>query len=216
MVRVYHLLCARYGLQNLAKGRLKVAEFQNLNDPFELLSLWLADRDRRRRFLATRKKAMAQWGLLCFSKTWTNPVLWSHYAERHTGLCLGFDVPDNLGQDVTYLKKRADLDSFLPSASTGASQPGQIFFLKFQGWEYENEWRRVVRLDHAIRQDGLHFWPFGTDLQLREVIAGPLCPVSETKLRKALGARAQAVTLIKARLAFKHFGVVMQRRGFNR
>jgi hypothetical protein len=173
LVRVYHFLCAKYGLENMARGRLRVAAFPDLNDPFELLSVQLADRHDRRSFLATRRKAIAKWGLLCFSKTWTNPVLWSHYAERHMGLCLGFDVPDNLGQDVTYLKRRADLDSFLPSATKALSRPGRIFFVKFKGWEYEKEWRRVVRLDEALQQDGLHFWPFGADLQLREGLGTP-------------------------------------------
>jgi len=45
-------------------------------------------------------------GLLRFSRDWHNPVLWSHYASRHTGLCLGFDVPDDCLGPVSYSRKR--------------------------------------------------------------------------------------------------------------
>jgi hypothetical protein len=213
-VRVYHLVCANYGLENLTKGRLKVAEFASLNDPFEFLAVDLADRRVRPRFSRLRKKALAGRGLLCFSKSWGSPVLWSHYAERHTGLCLGFDVPDDLGQDVMYLKTRSQLKGLLPAATGGGADLCPLFFLKFEGWKYEDEWRRVVSLDQAIKQDDLCFWSFGKDLQLREVVAGALCRVTRSMLQQSLGNRARNVRLTKARLAFTRFGVVVQRRGF--
>lgn len=34
-------------------------------------------------------------GLLCFSDNWKSPVMWAHYAAKHHGICLGFDVPDS-------------------------------------------------------------------------------------------------------------------------
>lgn len=41
-------------------------------------------------------------GILCFSKNWNNPVQWAHYADKHKGFCLGFDVPDEHPTKVTY------------------------------------------------------------------------------------------------------------------
>lgn len=34
----------------------------------------------------------ARFGLLCFSEVWDSILLWSHYAEKHAGIVLGFDV----------------------------------------------------------------------------------------------------------------------------
>ena len=34
---------------------------------------------------------IAQRGVLSFSKTSTDALLWAHYADGHRGLCLGFD-----------------------------------------------------------------------------------------------------------------------------
>jgi hypothetical protein len=36
------------------------------------------------------------------SRSWENPVLWSHYAEGHKGVCLGFDVKEELLEEVKY------------------------------------------------------------------------------------------------------------------
>jgi len=38
-IRVYHLTSAQYAISDIALGRLKIARFSDLNDPYELLSL---------------------------------------------------------------------------------------------------------------------------------------------------------------------------------
>jgi hypothetical protein len=213
-VRVYHLLSAKHGLDDLKQRRLKVARFKDLNDPFELLSVELSNRADRRRFATWHKKTVAEYGVLCFSRSWKSPVLWSHYAHRHKGLCLGFDVPDSLLLAVTYLKTRSSFGDLLPPASGTGSQPGALFYTKFEHWQYEDEVRRVVRLDEADRQGGHYFWPFGWDLKLMEVVAGPRCSVEKSHLQSSLDDQDREVTLTKARLAFRDFEVVTQQRGF--
>jgi len=60
-VRAYHLVPIEYGLQNLKDGHLKVAEFADLNDPFELLSIELSDKAVRRRFLKWNESRFGVW-----------------------------------------------------------------------------------------------------------------------------------------------------------
>jgi hypothetical protein len=213
-VRVYHLLCATYALDDLKQRRLKVAEFTDLNDPFELLGVEVSNRDTRRHIAAWRKKALAEYGVLSFSTSWKSPVLWSHYGDKHRGLSLGFEVPDTLLQAVKYLKKRVPLGDLLQPGGGSSGQPGPLFHTKFEHWQYEDEVRRIVRLDQAIRQDGHYFWRFGRDLELKEVVAGARCSVERTQLQDSLGDRTPGVTLTKARLAFTRFEVVAQQRGF--
>ena len=45
------------------------------------------------------------------SRSWHNPVQWSHYASKHTGICLGFDVPDEHLGEVTYSRTRLLVES---------------------------------------------------------------------------------------------------------
>src|SRR5687767_14278862 len=95
-MRVYHLSNAEFALSNIALRRIKISRFSDLNDPFELLGANLKDKNYREAFRLTRDELHNDKGLLCFSRSWGNPVLWSHYADKHRGICLGFDVSDHL------------------------------------------------------------------------------------------------------------------------
>ena len=208
-MRVYHLLAEHWAVCDLQRKRLKVARFDELNDPFELLGVELGDHRERRLFDRWKAETAATFGLLCFSKGWRNPVLWSHYADRHRGMCLGFDVSDECLQEVRYLPDRWNLADYLPERH----EAGPLFSTKFATWAYEEEYRRIVRLDDAEDDGAKRFWPFGDDLQLREVVVGPRCRIGKERLRRILGRSVKGVKLKKARLAFKTFSVVCDRRG---
>jgi hypothetical protein len=93
-MRVFHFLPEDFALQDIEQRRVKVATFKDLNDPFELFSVNLADPILRAAFQEAKEQFAQHSGLVCFSRDWRNPVLWSHYAGRHTGFCLGFDIRD--------------------------------------------------------------------------------------------------------------------------
>jgi len=65
----------------------------------------VGDKERRAAFRATKEQINENKGLICFSKSWSNPLMWGHYAEKHAGMCLGFDVPDKLLAPVIYAKR---------------------------------------------------------------------------------------------------------------
>ena len=156
-----------------------------------------------------KKEMTARYGLLCFSKHWHNPVLWSHYAEKHRGLCLGLEVDENRLQAVRYVIERPTLP--IPPKLEDAQK---LLFVKYRDWTYEEEWRGWIRLDERDKQTGFYFYPFDGIVQLREVIAGPLCVVSEAKINGVLRDYKDKISVIKARLAFKTFRVVKNRKGF--
>ena len=82
-MRVYHFLPANFALDDIEKHRIKISEIDQLNDPFEL---WcVSQKDKRLRIgLQRYKEEMSKrYGMLCFSRHWHNPVLWSHYADKH-------------------------------------------------------------------------------------------------------------------------------------
>lgn len=109
-MRVYYLTGAAFALSNLALRRVKVSRFSDLNDPFELLAVDLGDKDHRKAFRTTKDKINADKGLICLSESWSNPLLWGHYAEKHTGIALGFEIPEKLLNPVIYAEK-ADWDA---------------------------------------------------------------------------------------------------------
>lgn len=93
-MRVYNSLAAQWAeRRSRAKGRIKISRFDDLNDPFELLAAQLRSKDVRKAFGALRDHMCANRGVLCFSRGWHNPLLWSHYGDKHRGICLGSMCP---------------------------------------------------------------------------------------------------------------------------
>ena len=151
--------------------------------------------------------------MVCFSKIWSNPVQWSHYADRHRGLCLGFDVSDELCEEVNYRSKLVvpDMVTILRMDETAAEAMRPWFTTKYSHWKYEQEVRVFTDLNDVDPETGFYFADFGDALRLREVIVGANCELSRDRLREALGELASDVTALKARLAFRSFRVVRQR-----
>ena len=208
-VRLYHFLSAEHALNDIAQKRLKISQIEQLNDPFELWCVYQADRRLRDALRVYKDQIAAQFGVLCFSRHWHNPVLWSHYADKHRGICLGFDIARRGVKPVTYQSERPRL-RFPPSRLDA----DQLLYTKFLDWQHEEEWRSWIQIDDSDRATGLYFYNFDSHVQLSEVIVGPLCNVTEAKVRDALKDYENNISVIKARLAFKTFQVVRNRRGF--
>src|SRR5687767_7362844 len=177
-MRVFHLTYADHALSAIALARLKIARIADLNDPFELLAANLGgNKPLRRRVREWRQDLHKTTGLLCFSRDWNSPVLWSHYADKHRGICLGFELRDNLAERVKYVKGRLSVSANFLSVTPALSKPlvRKILTTKYQHWKYEKEVRTFVNLNGRTPERGLYFFPYSDDLRLTEVILGPLC-----------------------------------------
>ena len=214
-MRVYHFLSSEYGLSDIALQRIKIARFGDLNDPFELLAVNVGGRKKLRKMLRIWKRQTNDTkGLLCFSRSKKNPVLWSHYAAKHYGICLGFDLSANLAQEVKYFADRIPHQiSGEPTETDFNEEFLQTLFLsKFIDWSYEDEVRVIVDLNKHPVEGATYFYEFSTDLTLREVILGPLCELPVERVKNLIASFYQSVDVRKARLAFKWFDVVPDER----
>jgi hypothetical protein len=211
-MRVYHLLPEDRAFNDLKRRRLKVSRFDDMNDPFELLAVSLKTKRHRAALRGIKTEMDRQYGALCFSRHWRNPMLWSHYAAKHRGICLGFDVPKRLAQPVNYNADRLELDIERQLArSTRDIRLGlKLLTTKYAGWEYEDEVRAIVRLSEPDTETGFYFCDFGPQLALKEVIVGPRSLLSRSAVSAALSKKDVGVSLLKARLALKTFSVVLQ------
>lgn len=208
-MRLYYFTGAQYAVSNIALRRIKVSRYRDLNDPFELLGVNLSEKSNRETFLAIKRKIDATQGLVCFSKGWKNPLLWGHYAEKHTGIALGFDVPQHLARPVIYAKKLADV-KIGPDGLWENDFIDQLVRTKFYDWKYEQEVRLSVTLDQHT-ESGLHFEPFGEQLSLREVILGPKCELPTASIGQLVSSFTPKVQVIKARIAFTRFEVLVDK-----
>lgn len=206
-IRAYHFVPARYALDDIRHRRLKIAQIDELNDPFELWAIAQPDRRLRQAFQRMKDEMSRRFGVLCFSMSWHNPLLWSHYADRHHGLALGFDVNSEILKAVSYAAERPVLKQ------VSIEVVPLLLFTKFIDWQYEQEARIFTTLEDRDPDSGLFFGGFNEQLVLREVIVGPLSSVTQQDLLEALGTTSD-VEFIKGRLAFNSFQVTPNRRGF--
>src|SRR5579864_6411847 len=165
-MRVYKFLTSHFALKCLYEKRLKISTINDLNDPFELIPYDLSDKGHRWALQSTRDKLAANRGILSFSAAWHDPVIWAHYSDKHQGICLGFEVPDNVSKTVNYVRDRLPFPE-VPSLLT-LDDAEVLLFTKFSNWEYEQEVRIWVAL--TDEEDGLYFKDFDDRLRLVEVI----------------------------------------------
>lgn len=208
--RVYHLTNANHAISNIGLGRIKIARLKDLNDPFEALSANFRDRAVREVVRKFKNDFNEYAGLLSFSRDWINPVLWSHYGDRHKGICLGFDVRRDCARCVDYQSERLylSIDGNLSNDPSAGNLRDILLYTKFKHWEYESEVRSYVELKYAMQEGGLYFQPLGDEIKLREVILGVDCPLSVEAVRALTKSTYTDAEIFRARLADKWFSVV--------
>lgn len=91
-------------------------------------------------------------GVLALSANWNSPLMWSHYADQHRGICIEYDTTDlehpNIGP-VNYGGPRSinasDILAWKRDGSRSAKERIHKvwFFSKASQWRYENEWRDI-------------------------------------------------------------------------
>jgi hypothetical protein len=130
----------------------------------------------------------------CFSAVKDNILMWSHYAEKHTGICLGFEVINNDEKKYLLMNEELGLSGFdhLPiwEVSYENKMPGryisfindnkgrfsgglyddllrEFFTTKAKAWRYEREYRSMFSYNQHKRRT----FKFYKEI-LREVIFG--------------------------------------------
>ncbi len=208
-MRAFHFLPARYALEALQSRRLKVALLNELNDPFELFAADLSERNTRFAFRQWKNDFAQRTGMLCFSKRWKNPLLWSHYADRHRGIALEFDIDDNVAIPVRYRRTRLrlDVDMIIKQDGFGEDLAEELYATKSKHWAYEEEVRVPTLLSECVGQDGLFFEGFGESLEIKSVVLGSLCTIEADDVQRILP-QGSSVAVCRSRMAFRSFNIV--------
>lgn len=115
-------------------------------------------------------KKMAHWGVLSLAKRWNCPLMWSHYAYNHQGLCIEYDTDENTCNrlsPVDYKRPRSiKVSDLIQSELDGSIKAwhkivNAYFFTKARDWKYEKEWRCVSvtlgKISAPFRISGIYF-----------------------------------------------------------
>lgn len=193
--RLYRFLNDEFGFEALQKQHFKITRISELNDPFELSGMHVSTPKYRDLPILMKKGYFNdQTGMLCYSASWKNLVMWAHYADGHKGLCLGFDMsvlPPGSVQKVNYTQSMPSDDDYLARiketpidvSDEDRDKFKKIFlFTKSSHWKYEIEWR--ILISGNMKEDKIHYMNFSELGRLTEVIIGMNSSLSINKIKK--------------------------------
>jgi hypothetical protein len=139
---VFRYLKEKHALEALQTGRLKVGRLTELNDPADCQPTLegapeqgseAGNEQFRRDYLAG---LFRDYGVVCYSeqKTTTDAVVWSHYADGHRGIALGYNFvaarrPGRLFR-VVYSERRPALNYAQAQAARQGSDGSRAFIDK--------------------------------------------------------------------------------------
>ncbi len=136
---------------------------KTLNDPFEFQII--TDTLTEEETMAFRTDILSRNTILALCDSYKNNLMWSHYGNAHTGLCIEFEVDnDNLIFPVIYCKNQIDetdsIRNWLKIKADVAkkeitdrtidelcliSNINKIMLYKSYDWHYEHEYRIITR-----------------------------------------------------------------------
>lgn len=213
-MRVYHFTKAMHALSSVKDRRIKISTIHELNDPFEFACIDTGEVSLRKTVRAYRENLGSRFGMLCFSRSWRNPVLWAHYADRHRGICLGFDVDDTRLMEVIYSPERIAFEPsiHMPDGKIDETFARTVVSTKYEMWSYEEEVRAYVDLQDKDPATGLYFFNFEDGLTLREVIVGADSDCSRADVVEAVAGLLPRPDYFKVRPGFRTFEMCRQQK----
>ncbi len=156
---------AKAEMNNYRDRSTEYGDYKTEPDVEDYLKRMLAERIKRELDLEFGLK-----GVLSLSECWNSPLMWSHYADSHRGICLELDTTDFRRPDLKAVNYRAarsvrasDLLKWKKERSPEAKQRvfDTYFLAKAGAWRYEKEWRDVKETSGPVESEfsvtAIHF-----------------------------------------------------------
>jgi hypothetical protein len=100
-----------------------------------------------------RHSVICRWRLYCLTPAPDNSLMWSHYSDRHKGICLEFDarrMESMRVRAVSYDDSPPALDVLaLVRGEVTPEDVSRVFLTKSRDWEKECEYRLIARAGEA-------------------------------------------------------------------
>ncbi len=124
-----------------------------------------------------REAILGDVAVCCFSERNSHPLMWSHYAAAHRGLCLSFDLSEHKAfqQDTHEVSYQLEFPSVSFYEANSSEAARRVFLTKAQVWEYEAEWRTVL----VSAEPGFRWFP---PTMLKQITFGAYCSEADRAL----------------------------------
>ncbi|MDO8342658.1 MAG: DUF2971 domain-containing protein [Cellvibrio sp.] len=106
-------------------------------------------------------EVIRQVGVFCLSEVNDSILMWSHYANEHKGICIGFDTGKSMFQLAWQVKYQEEFPIILRPKDNEEILLNKSLLTKAGCWSYEKEWRIIKRTltleekNHSLRRGDL-------------------------------------------------------------
>lgn len=203
-ILLYRYLDAAAAVKTIESRSFRISRIKDLNDPFEWRFGYKGHNPEDEAKISTWRESVLEsqnqrLGIICFSATSKDPVLWSHYADKHSGVAFEVDHFDNpkILRKMSYPPDRIAID--IPTFTV--LQRDKMAVKKYlrplmekmveeksSSWGYEKEYRVLFDLekDTNLRFAEGHYFVEIPPNFLTRVILGWKSPLEEDRISKAL------------------------------
>ncbi len=143
--RSYLYCSARMDLNDPMEGRFSSSRQLRSNSGYRAI----------RNSIVSRKD---ETGICSFSEVYDHEVMWAHYADKFSGVCVAYNLSrllKNLPGNVTFV--RLYYSESVPTIRAASKQPHElarmVLSYKNYRWLYEREWRMFARLGKVFYRD---------------------------------------------------------------
>lgn len=134
-------------------GNIILKDPHTFNDPIDPPTKILGDDN-------ILNKITHNFRITCFTTDPYNILMWAHYANKHKGVCIAYDVKEIINDlDIAFKKviyntkitldedkeigNLFNMQNMLKNYSTDSMYPLDLFFTKHELWKYENEYKLI-------------------------------------------------------------------------
>lgn len=140
----------KYTLENLVHKKNWASNPINFNDPFEFTLRTGNSINSEGKYILIKKeellvkeqiqKTLSSMGVVSYSESYDDILLWSHYAFNHQGMCLVFEIENPKYLHLFKVKYRKTIFN-LGFKKNSKNQP--VLYTKSKVWAYEREHRQI-------------------------------------------------------------------------
>jgi hypothetical protein len=145
-----------------------------------------------------------RFGVFCLSKTHTNMLMWSHYANSHSGFCFGINTKKLKAEDF-YTSEKIIYHKKYPLISPNAEHIDALreqLLHKSTDWSYEKEYR-LIGIDCPDRAYQIPF------KSIEQIILGiNVSPENEERILELKGSILKHVRFYKMKKSKTEFKII--------
>lgn len=131
-------------------NRLYLGHFNDLNDPMEAMFNANHLTNQHIKQIQSLKPNIL---IGCLTQTYTDILMWTHYADNHLGCCIEFEINRIDGDYIKPMNYSTQIEA--PQHSNILNESVNILTNKLQPWEHEQEIRYLRQIDR--NDDDSHY-----------------------------------------------------------